>query len=58
MHPLYDALPAPYAPVCDTRAAGSHIYILMRLLAAKPRSIARLLFPYPVKNYRRVVYDL
>ena len=38
MHPLYDALPGPYVPVRVTRG------ILMRRLAAEPRSSAGLLF--------------
>ena len=38
MHPLCGALPAPYVPVRVTRGD-------LRLLAAEPHSIARLLFP-------------
>ena len=45
MHPLNDALSEPYAPVRVTRGALVHIGILMRHLAAGPRSAAGLLFP-------------
>ena len=45
MHPLNYALPGPYAPVRVTRGAFSHIGILMRRLAAEPRSTLGLLFP-------------
>ena len=47
MHPLCDALPVPYVPD-RLHAALSHIGSLLRLLAAEPRSIARLLFPLTV----------
>ena len=41
MHPLNDALPGPYVPVRVTRGAlVARRYILMRHLAAKPRSAA------------------
>ena len=43
MHPLYGALPDPYAPVRVTCVLWSHIGTLMRL-AAEPRSTAGLLF--------------
>ena len=43
MHPLYGALPVPYVLVQATH--GAVIAQLMRLLAAEPLSIPRLLFP-------------
>ena len=46
LHPLYGALPVPYVPVWFTRGAVIDIGTLMRLLAADPRSIARLLFQF------------
>ena len=46
MHPLNDELPGPYVPVQVTRDALVDICILMRHLAAEPRSTAGLLFPY------------
>ena len=45
MHLLNDALPGPYVQVRVTRCAWSHIGILMRHLAAEPRSSTYLLFP-------------
>ena len=44
MHPLYGALPVPYVPVRVTRGVWTQIGILMRLLAADPRSTAGLFF--------------
>ena len=45
MHPLNDALPGPYVPVWLHAVPLLHIGILMRCLAAEPRSTAGLLFP-------------
>ena len=43
---LYGALPVPYVPVRVTPAVHwSHICILMRLLAAEPRSTVGPIFP-------------
>ena len=44
MHPLYDALPGQYVPVRLHSVPWSHIGVLMRHLAAEPRSTAGLLF--------------
>ena len=45
MHPLYGALPVPYMYQSGLRAVlWSHICVLMRLLAAEPRSTAGPLF--------------
>ena len=51
LHPLYGILPVPYVSVLGTRGA-SHIGILMRLLAAEPRSIAGLLFLFRISVKR------
>ena len=45
MHHLYVALHVPYVPVRLKAVLWSHIGILMRLLAAEPRSTAGLLIP-------------
>ena len=46
LHPLYGALPVPYVPVLVTRSAVIAHGTILRLLAAEPRSIAGLLFPF------------
>ena len=45
-HPLCGALPVTYVPVRLIAVLWSHIGILLRLPAAEPRSITRLLFPF------------
>ena len=44
MHPCYVPLPGPHVPALVTHGARSHIGILIRLLAAVPRSTAEHLF--------------
>ena len=49
LHPLYGALPVSSVPVRVTRGAViAYRYTIMRLLAAEPRHIARLLFPFSI----------
>ena len=44
--PLYGVLPVPYASVRVTIGTFSHIAILMRLLAAEPRTPTELLMSF------------